>query len=153
MKQIKGFNKYLIGVDGSLFSLKTMRFLTKIKDKDGYIVYRLFNDKKTYTKKAHRLVAEAYLDIIEGKNDVNHIDGIKNNNNLFNLEWVSKSENCKHAWKNKLNHKGGKLVIDLRTGIFYNTAKDAAIAKNISYDSLKPKLRGERFNNTSLKYI
>lgn len=52
--------------------------------------------KKSYN--IHRLVAETYLDIPEGKNlEVNHKDGNKWNNNLSNLEWVTQKENIAHA--------------------------------------------------------
>jgi len=47
--------------------------------------------------KVHRIVAKHFLDSQNGKNEVNHIDGNKLNNNADNLEWCTKSENIKHA--------------------------------------------------------
>jgi hypothetical protein len=49
------------------------------------------------TRTAPRLVADAFIDKIDGKNLVNHIDSKKSNNLVSNLEWVSSLENNCHS--------------------------------------------------------
>ena len=66
----------------------------------GYFRVNLVINNEHKSKFVHRLVAEAFLPKIEGKNYVNHKDGVKHNNNVENLEWCSFQENIDHAWKN-----------------------------------------------------
>lgn len=72
------------------------------KDSKGYIRVGLNKEGKRKYISVHRLVAMSFLNKDETRNEVNHIDGKKSNNTLGNLEWVTRSENMKHAVENKL---------------------------------------------------
>jgi hypothetical protein len=65
---------------------------------DGFYYRFKLIGLKTSTLRIHRIVATNFIDNSNNLPEVNHIDGNKLNNNLYNLEWVSKSENGKHAW-------------------------------------------------------
>ena len=69
------------------------------KNRTGYIRVNLYNKGKKKRYFIHRLVAEAFLPKIQGKDFVNHKDGNKQNNELGNLEWCNRSENMKHYYK------------------------------------------------------
>lgn len=56
----------------------------------------------------HILVAKAFLPNWHNKPHVNHKDGNRNNNRLFNLEWCTRSENMQHAYDTGLNKRKGK---------------------------------------------
>ena len=67
-------------------------------DTKGYIKYNLYVNKKKKTTSQHRLVANAFIPNPDNKSQVNHINGIKSDNRIDNLEWVTPSENIKHSF-------------------------------------------------------
>lgn len=86
--------------------------LKEIPDKDGYYRVNLKESQNGKTKNIHRLVATAFIDNKENKPQVNHINGVKNDNNVNNLEWSTLSENRQHAYntglQNSFTRRGAK---------------------------------------------
>ncbi len=76
-------------------------------DSLGYLTVRVRKNNKDKTYKVHRLVAICFIPNSENKPTVNHLDGIKYNNHLTNLEWATMSENIKHAVKTGLIDRSG----------------------------------------------
>lgn len=72
-------------------------------DKDGYSTLTLFDcHHKRYKWRAHRLIAITFIQNKTDKPYVNHINGIKTDNRVENLEWCTAKENIQHAWKTGL---------------------------------------------------
>ena len=106
-KEVKGNHNYAIS------SLGCVRRLTKGQgaraghilklglDRKGYLVVILCGNGRRATRRVHQLVATAFLWPRDGL-EVNHIDGNKANNRLDNLELVTRSENCLHAYRTGL---------------------------------------------------
>lgn len=65
--------------------------------RSGYLMFRLTRDTKQKFTGAHRVVAKIFIPNPHNKPQVNHIDGIKHNNHISNLEWVTSEENQQHA--------------------------------------------------------
>lgn len=76
--------------------------LTLNKSRAGYLVVSLAYNRTKKQGLVHRLIAETFIPNPENKPCVNHKDGNKLNNSIDNLEWVTYSENIKHARRLKL---------------------------------------------------
>ncbi|MCX6204879.1 MAG: NUMOD4 motif-containing HNH endonuclease [Bacteroidetes bacterium] len=127
--------------------------LIKIRvNNDGYIEVRLSKDSRTTTTFIHILIAKAFIPNPLNKLEVNHINGIKADNRIENLEWCTHSENMKHAYKMGLLKPISKHVIDNCTGKEYSSIKEAAIDLNINYGTFRNYLNGNIKNKTCLEY-
>ena len=71
----------------------------------GYKKVELAKDGKKKSLKVHRLVANAFIPKIKGKNIVNHKDFNLLNNNIDNLEWVTQRENVLYSVENMKHRK------------------------------------------------
>lgn len=121
---------------------------------NGYCCVTL-NKKKQYV---HRLVASAFIKNVDNKPQVNHKDGNKRNNHISNLEWVTVSENGKHAYRqlgiipntkgrygvNANRHRAVKCI-ELKSGeeFIFDTITQASIKLKINTGSITRCAKGE----------
>lgn len=101
MKQYNN-SGYYITENGEVYNSKGKKL--KPRNNRGYSSVVLYIDGDSKVKKIHRLVAETYIPNPDNKPQVNHINGVKTDNRIENLEWVTPSQNQKHRF-NVLNHK------------------------------------------------
>jgi hypothetical protein len=83
--------------------------LKSFKNRYGYHQVDLSKNKKGKSYTNHRLVMLTFkLDVKSYYDEVNHIDGNKENNHIDNLEWCTRSENIQHAYDNELRTSKGE---------------------------------------------
>lgn len=98
-KKIKDF-LYEVSSLGNIRRIgKTVNHAVSKQSNGKYLITNLWKNNISYTKNVHRLVAETFIPNPENKPQVNHKDKNTFNNCVDNLEWVTCSENHKHAYK------------------------------------------------------
>lgn len=98
MKPISGFAGYFVTDDGRVWSeMGRGRFLRPALSSNGYLCVILRHSGKAVSKRINRLVLEAFIANPGDKQEANHINGIKTDNRLENLEWTTPAENLLHA--------------------------------------------------------
>lgn len=151
-KKIERFNKYSVSNLGRIRNDETGKILKPFRVGNKEEQYYAVDFYPIKNIKVHRIVAETFIPNPDNKKVVNHIDGNKFNNAAYNLEWVTPSENCTHAYRT-LNRKRffgaenptSKKVIRLEDEkVFGSLAEAARFCGLKSHTSISDCLRGTR---------
>jgi len=99
-KKTKIYGRYLVTIEGEIFSMGIKGGIHIHRQKTrpnehGYLRARI-GDHDEYV---HRIVAKCFVPNPHGYLEVNHLDGVKSNNTASNLEWCTRRENNKHAFR------------------------------------------------------
>lgn len=126
----------MVGENGLVYSTKNNRggLLKGCKNRDGYIRYNCKGGQKKF---GHVLVMETFVGEKPAGNNVNHKNGIKDDNSLSNLEYTTEAENIKHAYaflprKSISGEKNGQAKLSNRDALEIR----ALLNKGISRDKI-----------------
>lgn len=141
-KSIKGYEGYYeISDKGRVKSLtrkvmfgERVKFtketiLKEINNGRDYMYVTLSCNNKKTKKYIHRLVAGEFLPNEFNKPEVNHKNGIKKDNNISNLEWVTSSENQKHAFETGLTVISILKLVEIHKGNEYSSQRTKVFDK------------------------
>ncbi len=158
-KIIEEFPNYLVSNRGRIISKKRIvlksdgskqpiraRYLKINYDAIGYPMVNLSKMGKQRTKTIHRLMLIAFTPNPENKPMTNHINGIKDDNRIGNLEWVSAKENTQHAFKIGLMKK--RFGEDVHNSLLSNK-EVLEIRELLKYKGFTHKKIGKQFGVSS----
>lgn len=114
---------YSVSSFGRIKNNNTNKIIKLHTDKDGYkdIGFSNGNRKSRLYRRIHRIVALAFIPNPDNLPLVNHIDGVKDNNHVDNLEWVTLSRNVTHSYEIELNKNLVPLIVkDIKTNKVYS---------------------------------
>lgn len=103
---IEGWEMYQVDTDGNVYNKQGKIMKPSINHK-GYMIVNFYHNHIRKGFGIHTLVATTFIEHEDYKNQVNHKDGNKQNNNVDNLEWVTAKENIQHSINTLGNNKIG----------------------------------------------
>lgn len=132
------------------------RILTQRINNSGYYIINIRQNRRRKNYYVHRLVALAFVPGYFDGAQVNHKDENKLNNRWYNLEWVTRKDNCNYGTRNdRCNDWGAKnlwravIQYDTEGNVIsvYRSIKAASIATGIAYSSIRYAISKKRIVN------
>lgn len=96
--------RYSIDRDGNVYSHISKKILKAHPNHRGYLMVDLYKGGRVKKGIIHRLVALTYIPNPQGLPEVDHIDTNRQNNNVNNLRWCTRQQNCNNTLS--LKHAG-----------------------------------------------
>lgn len=115
-----------ICIHGGRRWVQKAHIIKQYKNKDGYLQVKLSQNGKVCTRSVHRLIALAFLDNPNGYSEINHKDENKENNNVSNLEWCTKSYNNSYGTRTSRTSRKVKSIDKNGNEVIYNSIRSAS---------------------------
>lgn len=153
-RKIKGYEKYSVSNTGLVRNDLTGKIMLPCTTRKGYLRLNLTENGTQKNRLVHRLVAQAFVPNPNNLEVVDHINGIKDDNRVENLQWLTSQDNTKKFWigmseerrdkikrflvgnANRYRKSVSKPVICIDTGAIYESSGHAARELGICRSSI-----------------
>lgn len=147
-KEISEYPDIKISNTGKIYSKYSKRLQKITLNNEGYYVVNVRSlTRGRNSHLLHRIIAQAFIPNSNNLNCVNHIDGDKKNNKISNLEWVTKADNNRHAYKTGLaNTEKAVIAKNIKTGeiIEFKSAREITRQLGIDYRQVSDTCYGKQ---------
>lgn len=149
-RAVKGWDCYEVSSCGNVRNAATGRHLAMRPTPKGYLRVGLCKKRKQVWRRVHRLVAEAFLGPPAPGEQVDHIDGNKQNNSAANLEWVTGEENLRRYWG---EHSASEEQVRVAVALVHGGWSVERAAKRVGRTRywLRDVCRGKTFKHLNLR--
>ena len=100
--------------------------------------------RSTIKPYVHKMVADTWIPNPNHRKEVNHINGDKDDNSVENLEWTTRSENMRHAWRTGLTKGGGTQIRIVETGEVFESQAECARRIGVTPQAISYCLAGKQ---------
>ena len=145
--EIPGYSKYVVNLDGVVLHKRLGHPLKMRTNDNGYYIYSLIGDgRPSHMVGRYRIVALAFIEqpILSGRLIVNHLNGIKTDDRVANLEWTNDQGNIEHAGRLGLTSKCRPILVrNILTGVVteYASYVECARVQGVSKDVINFRLK------------
>ena len=121
-------------------------------NEDGYECVSLTQkNSKRKTERIHRLVALAFIPNPDNLPEVNHINCIRDDNRVENLEWISRKDNC--AYTSKCGNKSNKHIKCIETNQIFKTSTEVSKVNGGDTGNIRKAARNQKYSVNGFHYI
>lgn len=151
-KPSKKYSNYEISNEGRVRNAKTGRVLKTQLDDKGYAQVVLQKDGRQYRERVHKLIADTFIGTTQSNMDVIHRDNNRLNNHVSNLEYMSRADSVRLAFKRGKHAPNQTAVRVVETGEIFPSISECSRALGVSVSGISKCINGAAYSTCGLHF-